>query len=108
MRLFTSCAGCAGDRRAGFPEADLPACVRGVLEGARAARPDRDLICLSYRSHSGGQQIVTMAADMPCTSVLLQPKDVIVLSITATETTFEEVESVTHVLVVRMQPRAGE
>lgn len=108
MRLSTGCAGCTGHRRAGFREAELPACVRGALEAARAARPDRDLVCLSYRTHSGGQQIVTIGADMPCTRDPLQPKDVIVLSVTATETTFDEVESVTHVLVARMQPRTGE
>jgi hypothetical protein len=113
MQTFTSCVDCAATRRTALREADLPACVRDLLQAARAARPDVDLICLSYRLRSGGQEIVRIGSDAACTAAWrggsacppLHPRDVLVLSVTATETTFEDVRTVTHVLVARMRPR---
>jgi hypothetical protein len=113
MQTFTSCADCAATRRTGLREADLPACVRDLLQAARAARPDVDLICLSYRLRSDGQEIVRIGSDPACTAEWrggsacppLHPKQILVLSATATETTFEDVKSVTHVLVARMHRR---
>jgi hypothetical protein len=110
MQTFTSCADCAATRRTRLREADLPACVRDLLQAARTARPDVDLICLSYRLRSGGQEIVRIGSDAACTAAWrggsacppLHPRDVLVLSVTATETMFEDVRSATHVLVTRM------
>lgn len=111
MPLLTCCGKCAaGDQHAGVAERDLPACVRDVLEATRAAHPARDLICLSYRVHAGGQQIVEIEAEAECArgrgtgACPLHARDVLVLSVTTTETTFDDVRSVTHVLVMRMRP----
>jgi hypothetical protein len=91
----------------------LPANLRELLQAARAARPEHDVICLSYHVHENGREVVRMGSSSdptelrtPC-STRLQAKDVIVWSVSATETTFDAVRTVTHVLLARVQLRAS-
>ena len=100
--------------RGHLDEWDLPMCVRDELDAARAARPEADVECLAFRTSEDGREIRRVGPDselfgnrdsgsMP---PRLQPRDLLVLSVTATETTFERVRSVTHVLVARTTRRS--
>jgi hypothetical protein len=111
----TSVDGC--QRRVGgaVSESELPACVRNVLAGARAARSEGDLTCIAFRTIENGREIARIGPDAealntpaggsiaPC----LRAKDLIVLSVTVTETTFETIRSVTHELVARTRRQSG-
>jgi hypothetical protein len=96
-------------------EPELPACVRDVLDAARRSRPEHDVTCLAFRTLEGGREIVRMGPDAELVSHPTagstapgpRARDVLVLSVTVTETTFETVRSVTHVLVARTRPACG-
>ena len=97
--------------RPAVSERKLPACVRDALGDARAARPGVELTCMSFHTHEDGREVVRIgeAADLfdrDSTSARLHPKDVIVLSVTTTETTFDNVRTVTHVVVARLDRRS--
>jgi hypothetical protein len=95
-------------------EQELPTCVRDVLEAARTSRPQHDVTCISFHTQENGREIARMGpepeliagAGTSRVSSRLHPKDVLVLSVAVTETTFEGVQTVTHVLVVRTQPHS--
>jgi hypothetical protein len=95
-------------------EPELPACVRDVLDAARRSRPEHDVTCLAFRTLEGGREIVRIGPDAEVVSHPTagstasgpRARDVLVLSVTVTETTFETVRSVTHVLIARTR-RAG-
>ena len=92
----------------------LPTCVRDTLEAARTSRPEHDVVCISFHTHENGHEIARMEPEPRViagagTSTVfsrLHPKDLLVLSVAVTETTFERVNTVTHVLVARMQVRS--
>lgn len=86
------------------PEQQLPACVRDVLNAARAARPGREVTCVAFQTLEGGRPTARLGTEMdvaagPGTRSTLRAKDLLVLSVSVTETTFETVRTVTHVLV---------
>jgi hypothetical protein len=85
-------------------EEELPMCVREALRASRAKQPDNEVTCIAFHTLDGGREV---ARTEPDASVLssLHPKDVLVLSVTVTETTFENVHTVTHVLVARKHRR---
>ena len=105
-----------GQRRrcAGFCEQELPTYVRDVLEAARASRPEHDVICISFHAQENGREIARMGpepelivgADARKVASRLHPKGLLVLTVAVTETTFETVHTVTHVLVART-PESG-
>jgi hypothetical protein len=88
-------------------ERRLPRCVRDVLEAARRARPGTEITCVSFHSRHDGSDITAMEMSAEATDRHRPPvprvgaKDLLVLSVAVTETTFETVETVTHVLVTR-------
>ena len=104
--------GSSRQRCAGFCEQELPTYVRDVLEAARASRPDHDVICISFHAQQNGREIARMGpepeliADASTVAPRLHPKGLLVLTVAVTETTFETVHTVTHVLVARTQ-RSG-
>ena len=79
-------------------------CVREVLHACRVAQPDSEVTCIAFHTLDSGQEVTRMGP-APSFPSRLPPKDVLVLSVTVTETTFESVHTVTHVLVVRKQQR---
>ena len=99
--------------RGPFREQALPVCVRGVLDAARAARPDSEVTCIAFHTVENGRKVMGIGADMEVMGdgrtglapSRLHPKDVLVLSVTVTETTFDAVRTVTHVLVAVAHPR---
>ena len=101
-------------RCAGVCEQELPTCVRDVLEAARASRPEHDVICISFHAQENGREIARMGpepelivgADASTVASRLHPKGLVVLTVAVTETTFETVHTVTHVLIARTQ-RSG-
>jgi hypothetical protein len=80
-------------------EEQLPACVQHVLQAARAARPERELVCVGFRTLNGERLAARQAAE------LLHARDILVLSVSVTETTLAAVRTDTHVLIVHMQQR---
>ena len=122
MRKFVTAAGAAEltceycGWRDGIPatlhEEDLPACVREVIAASRAARPDRVVTCVSLRTLEGGRETARLGLDaelipeegVPSILSRLRPKDLLVLSVSVTETTFEAVRTVTYVLIARTAP----
>jgi hypothetical protein len=94
---------------AGVCEQELPTCVRDVLESARASRPEHDVTCISFHAQENGRETARMGPEPElivggCTSTVaprLHPKGLLVLTVTVTETTFERVQTVSHVLVAR-------
>jgi len=96
----------------GLHDEDLPECVRGALAGARAARPDGDVECISLRTLESGREIARIGLDAelipdegaPSVLSRFRPKHLLVLSVSVTETTFEAVRTVTHVLIARTTP----
>ena len=96
---------------AGVCEQRLPARVRDVLEAARASRPEHDVTCISFHAQENGREIARMGpepglfvgAGSSTIASRLHPKGLLVLTVAVTETTFETVHTVTHVLVARTQ-----
>jgi hypothetical protein len=82
-------------------------CVRDVLDDARAVRPDSDLLCIAFHTLECGREIARIEPGAELISdrgagsfaACLRPKDLLVLSVTVTETTFETVHTLTHVLI---------
>ena len=110
---------CAGTGNAGrvdaceaVREAELPPCVRDVLEEARAARPEAEVICIAFRTLEDEHEIARMGPDPALvrggTASQLQAKNLLVFSATVTLTSFEAVHTVTHVLVTRISVRSDE
>ena len=74
----------------------------------------RDVTCISLRTLEGGREIARVGLDAeliseegtPSVLSRLRPKDLLVLSVSVTETTFEAVRTVTHVLIARTAPGA--
>jgi hypothetical protein len=101
-------------RCAGVCEQELPTCVRDVLEAARVSRPEHDVTCLAFHAQENGREIARMGpepellvgAGVGTVASPLHPKGLLVLTVAVTETTFETVHTVTHVLVARTQ-RSG-
>jgi hypothetical protein len=91
----------------------LPLNLRELLQTARTTHPDHEVICVSYHVQENGREIARMgpgseALDLrTACSTRLRPKDLIVWSVSATETTFESVRTVTHVLIARIQVRSA-
>jgi len=94
-------------------EQELPASIREALAGARAARPGADVLCLCFHTIEGNHDIVRLTvagllaeANGDNQVILgLRRKDVLVLTVTVTETAFDRVQTVTHVLVTRIRQR---
>jgi hypothetical protein len=71
--------------------------------------------CLAFRTFDGSEDIVRIGPspqlidDWSAASVLgrLRPKELLVISVTVAETTFESVRKVTHVLVARVRRETG-
>ena len=90
-------------------EQELPACVRAVLDDARAARPQNEVTCIAFYTIESGHEVARMGPETELisgrcddvSSARLRRKDVLVLSVTVTETTSQAVRTVTHVLVAR-------
>lgn len=81
-------------------EARLPAPVREALRLAREARPRHTLRCLAFHSAENGREI----ARLGLTSMVdLHPKDVMVLAVAVTETGRDDVRTVSHTLVIRVE-----
>jgi len=81
-------------------EGRLPAPLREVLRLAREARPQHRLCCLVFHSEQDGRQVARLG---PTCAAGLHAKEVMVLSVTVTETTNEEVRTVSHTLVIRVE-----
>src|SRR4051794_38320290 len=89
---------CLG-RRCAVREQDLPTCVRDVLDATRMARPDVEILCVSFRTLQEDQEIARMEPDpelMGCwcsRTAGSRPvaKNVVVLSVSVTETSFDAV-----------------
>jgi hypothetical protein len=84
----------------------LPACVRDVLAAARAARPGQHLTCISFHTEDDGHESECMEPDPELIARMtanaasrLHRRNVLVLSVRVTETTFDSVHTRTHVLV---------
>jgi hypothetical protein len=81
--------------------------VRDVLDAARAVRPDSDVMCIAFHTLESGREIarIGLGAELigdrsaGSFAASLRRKDLLVLSVTVTETTFETVHTVTHVLI---------
>jgi hypothetical protein len=91
-------------------ESQLPSSLLEALRKARAARPDRDVLCVAYRTEEDGREVARIGSafdcvELPDTFVHIRAKDVIVMSVVVTETTFERVKRVSHTLVARTQAR---
>lgn len=92
---------------------DLPTCARDLLNAARRARPDRDVLCISFRIVENSREIALMELAPEIIrrwsagpkDARPRPKDLLVLSITVTETTFESVRTISHVLIAWARPR---
>jgi hypothetical protein len=90
-------------------EEDLPVCVRHLLDAARASRPDSEVTCIAFRTIAGTQEAVRLGPSPQLVREWnarpardrLRRKELLVLSVTITETTFDSVRKVTHVLVAR-------
>jgi hypothetical protein len=94
-------------------EQELPAAVRDALAAARAARPGADVLCLCFHTIEGNHDIVRLTVagllaeangDGPVI-LGLRRKDVLVLTVTVTETAADRVQTITHVLVTRLRRR---
>jgi len=99
---------------ASVSERRLPASVRDALADARASRPGAQLTCISFHTRKNGVEIARLgppealfdACTTPAASSRLRPKDVLVLTVTTTETTFAAVRTLTHVLVAVVEQRS--
>ena len=93
-------------------EEDLPVCVRQLLEAARTMRPAHEVVCIEFHTRESGRVIAQMGPDTGVvldsdgrTTFRLWPKDILVLSVAVTETTFTAAHTVTHVLIALIRPR---
>jgi hypothetical protein len=85
-----------------FCEGLLPAPVREALRLAREARPQHWLRCLAFYSDENGREVARLG---PTTAAVgLLGKDVMVLTVAVTETVFDDVRTVTHRLIIRVEP----
>jgi hypothetical protein len=84
-----------------FCEERLPPPVREALRVAREARPQHRLRCLAFHSDESGHETARLGLT---TAVGLRPKDVMVLAVVVTETVSEVVRTVSHTLVIRLEP----
>lgn len=87
-------------------------CVQQLLEAARTMRPAHDVVCIEFHTRESGRVIAQMGPDTGVvldpegrTTFRLWPKDILVLSVAVTETTFTAVHTVTHVLIALIRPR---
>jgi hypothetical protein len=110
--MSISCCDSARDELVHVHEEDLPACVRPVLDAARAARLDDDVECVEFHTREGGRVVTHMGSDTGvifagdgCATSRLGAKDLLVLSVAVTETTLSAVHTVTHVLIARIRAR---
>jgi hypothetical protein len=115
--MYVPCRDCAGQRRRcnRVREDALPTCIREVLAAVRTRRPDTQVACISFRTLEDGKEIVQIGppaqlleggrAGSPGARV--PAKELLVLSLTLTETTFDRVQSVSHVLVARVRSTNG-
>jgi hypothetical protein len=95
-------------------EQRLPPCVRDILDAARDGRPDAELTCISFHTRTDGRDIARMGVKPELIDdgrgsrawPRVDARDLLVFSIAVTETTFESVQTVTHVLVSRMRSRS--
>jgi hypothetical protein len=95
-------------------ERQLPSSLRDALRNARAARPDRDVLCVAYRMEEDGREVARTGpvsdgfdrVGRAESSSHIRAKDIIIVSVVVTETTFERVKRVSHTLVTRTQARA--
>jgi hypothetical protein len=91
-------------------ENDLPIHMRDVLDAARASRPDREVTCIAFHTLDGTGRNVRLEPspqlidDWTASAIAarLRPKELLVLSVTVTETTFDNSRTLTHVLVAKM------
>jgi len=91
-------------------ESQLPSSLLDALREARAARPDRDVLCVAYRMEEDGREVARIGfafdcVELPETFAQIRAKDLIVVSVVVIETTFERVKRVSHTLVARTQAR---
>lgn len=91
----------------GIPERHLPRCVRDILDEARAARPQKELACIAFHTVESGQVLARMGPSERASAALstLRAKDLLLLSVSVTETTSQNVRTVTHVLVTLQRSR---
>jgi hypothetical protein len=94
-------------------EHELPTCLREALKNARASRTDSSVRCISYHSEENGRTIAQVEPDPAFFDDVasggpsgLKPKDLLVLSVAVTETTFARVRTITHVLVTHLTAHA--
>ena len=104
---------CQPDCCGGLCESQLPSSLLDALREARAARPDRDVLCVAYRMEEDGLEVARIGsacggldrAGRAEPGSQIRAKDVIVVSVVVIETTFERVKRVSHTLVARTQAR---
>jgi hypothetical protein len=87
-------------RAAGFCEGGLPAPVREALRLAREARPQHRLRCLAFHSDENGREVARLGLT---SAAGLRPKDVMVLAVAVTEVVSEDVRTVSHTLVIKVE-----
>jgi hypothetical protein len=90
---------CGGTGADEMCEGSLPPPVREALGMARAARPNQRLRCLTFHSEENGRELLRLGAR--CAA--LRPREVMVLSVAVSETAAEEVRTVTHTLVIKIE-----
>ena len=112
--MCARCRGSAANHNASdFPsvcEEDLPIYMRDVLYAARASRPDREVTCIAFHTLDGTRHNVRLEPspqlidDWTASAIAarLRPKELLVLSVTVSETTFDNSRTLTHVLVAKM------
>jgi hypothetical protein len=92
-------------------EHDLPAIVRVLVDAARAAQPERDLTCVAFRTVENSAEVARMGlspellasgGESPISGIRAQ--DLLVMSVTVSETTFRTVRTVHHILVACTAP----
>jgi hypothetical protein len=92
-------------------EENLPICMRDVLYAARASRPDSEITCVAFRTFDDTHDLVRLG---PSPELIhdwhggsfadrLMRKELLVLSATVVETTYNSVRKVAHVLVTRVR-----
>jgi hypothetical protein len=87
--------------------------VQAVLSASRALRADSDILCLAFQTHRNGEVIQDLGPDPVALApaiagsrlTTLHRRDVIVLSIAVTETTFDRVDVVRQTLTARLHTR---
>jgi hypothetical protein len=92
-------------------EHNLPPVVRALMDAARAAQPERDLTCVAFRTVENSAEVTRMgvgpgllASDGESPIAGIRAQDLLVMSVTVSETTFRTVRTVHHILVARTAP----